>query len=76
VSGSVEGALHALGVRCTVERRGPLALLIPAPGERAFERPDIRREALAILRAHGFSHAALEVTGDDDRAAECRGPSA
>jgi hypothetical protein len=76
VSGSVEVALHALGVRCTVERRDALAVLIPVSGERAFERADIRREALAILRAHGFSHAALEVTGDDDRAAARRGPSA
>jgi hypothetical protein len=76
VSGSVEVALRALGVRCTVDRRDGLAVLIPAPGERAFERADIRREAVAILRAHGFTHAAVEVTGDDDRAAERRRPSA
>lgn len=76
MSGSVEVALQALGVRCTVERRGALAVLIPTPGERAFERPDVRREALAILRAHGFTHAALEAGGDDGRAAGVAGPSA
>ena len=75
MSSSLEGALQTLGVRCTVERRGALAVLIPAPGERAFERPDIRREALAILRAHGFTHAALEAAGDDDGSATVRGAS-
>ncbi|MFN2563380.1 MAG: hypothetical protein ABR499_00040 [Gemmatimonadaceae bacterium] len=76
MSDSVEVALQTLGVRCTLEPRGALAVLVPAPGERAFERPDIRREALAILRAYGFTHAALEAVGDDDRGATVGGPSA
>ena len=65
MSDAVEAALRAAGLRCTVERRGALALVTPAPGERGLERADVRREALAILRAHGFTHAALEVPGDD-----------
>ena len=62
----VETALEAVGVRCAVERRGALAVLTPARGDRALERPEVRREVLAILRAHGFTHAAVEL-GDDDR---------
>jgi hypothetical protein len=64
VSDSLDAALRALGVRCTVEDRGPLAVVIPAAGERSFERADVRRHALAILRAHGFTHAALEPGAD------------
>jgi hypothetical protein len=76
VTDSLDAALRTLGVRCTVERRGPLAVVIPAVGERSFERADVRRQTLAILRAHGFTHAALESNAearvDDERA----GPAA
>ncbi|MFN2566974.1 MAG: hypothetical protein ABR499_18405 [Gemmatimonadaceae bacterium] len=65
MSGSVEAALRALGVRCTVERRGTLAVLTTAPGDRAFERSEVRRQALAMLRAYGFTHAAVESADDD-----------
>jgi len=61
MSGSVESDLAAIGVRCTVERRGSLAVLAPASGDRALERAEVRRDALAVLRAHGFTHAAVEV---------------
>ena len=73
---SLDAALQALGVRCTVERRGPLAVVIPAPGERSFERADVRREALAILRAHGFTHAALEPDVDPHAGDERATPAA
>jgi hypothetical protein len=53
-------ALRALGVRCTVEARGNLAIVIPAPGERSLEDAGVRRAALAALRGHGFTHAAVE----------------
>ena len=66
---ALETALAALGVRCRVERRGPLAVLTPAPGSRVLERPEVRREALAVLRAHGFTHAAVDPVdaGGDER---------
>ena len=66
---SIELALRLLGVRCRVEARGTLAVLTPADGERAFERPEVRGEALAILRAHGFTHGAVEAPDDDSLAA-------
>ena len=61
MSPALETALRELGVRCTVETRGGLAVLTAAPDERAFESAEVRREALAILRAHGFTHAAVEI---------------
>ena len=67
---SAEAALRALGVRCSVEPRGKLAVLLAAPGERSLERSDVRQRVLATLRAHGFTHAALDLSdvGDPDEA--------
>jgi hypothetical protein len=53
-------ALRALGVECTVESRGNLAIVIPAGGERALEDPTVRRAVLAALQSYGFTHAAVE----------------
>jgi hypothetical protein len=61
---AAELAIRALGVQCVVEARGNLAVVIPTPGERAFEDPNVRRAALAALRAHGFTHAAVEPTDE------------
>jgi hypothetical protein len=61
---SAELALRALGVRCTVEAMGSLAVVIPAPGERALEDGGVRGNVLAALRAHGFTHAAVEPCDD------------
>jgi hypothetical protein len=57
---SPEQALRAIGVRCTVETRGSLAVVIPAPGERSLEDAAVRRAVLAALRSCGFTHAAVE----------------
>jgi len=60
--------LEVIGVRCKVERRGALAVLTPLPGDRSLERPEVRREVLSVLRAHGFTHAAVEFADDEDSA--------
>jgi hypothetical protein len=65
---SPEMTLRALGVRCIVEARGNLAVLILAPGERALEDAGVRRAVLAALRARGFTHVAVEV-GDESEPA-------
>jgi hypothetical protein len=57
---SPEEAVSALGVRCTVEARGNLAVVIPAPGERALENAAVRRAVVAALRSYGFTHVAVE----------------
>lgn len=59
---SAEAAVRALGVRCVVESRGNLALLILSPDERSLDDPERRRRVLAALREHGFTHAAVELT--------------
>jgi hypothetical protein len=64
---SPELALRELGLHCAVEARGNLAIVIPAPGERALEDATVRRTVLATLRARGFTHAAVEPS--DERAA-------
>jgi hypothetical protein len=61
---AADAALATLGIRCRVEARGNLAVVIPASDERAFEDDGIRRRAIAALRAHGFSHVALEAADD------------
>jgi hypothetical protein len=62
VSASVEAALRALGVQCTVETRGNLAVVIPVPGERGLEDAAVRRAVVAELRARGYTHAAVEAS--------------
>jgi hypothetical protein len=54
-------ALRAIGVRCSVEAYDALAVAVPEPGERRFEIDDVRRQAIALARTHGFSHLAVEV---------------
>jgi hypothetical protein len=61
---AAELALRALGVRCAVEARGNLAVVMPAPGERGLEDTGVRRAVIAALRGQGFTHAALE-PGDE-----------
>lgn len=57
-------ALAALGVRCEVEARGRLAVLVPrAP--LALDDPARRRELQRLAQRHGFTHVALELTDDD-----------
>ena len=60
----LERALRAMGLRCSVEEHGALAVCVPDPGERGFEDAETRRRAIALARAHGFSHLALEVKDD------------
>jgi hypothetical protein len=59
---SAEATVRALGVRCVVEARGNLAVLIPAPDERSLDDPERRRGVLAALREYGFTHVAVELT--------------
>ena len=59
---SLEAALRALGIACRVQGIERLALLIPDGAIEALEDARIRREAVGLLRAHGFTHLALEIT--------------
>ena len=43
-----------------------LAVAIPEPGDRTLEREEVRRRALELARAHGFSHLAVELRKSED----------
>jgi hypothetical protein len=62
---SAESELQTLGVRCAIEARGNLAVVIPVPGERALEDVNVRRGVVAALLAHGFTHVAVEASDVD-----------
>ena len=59
---SLEEALGALGLPCTVEVRDRLAIVIPRGDVTVIEEAHRRREALRLAREHGFTHIALELT--------------
>jgi hypothetical protein len=58
---ALETALAAIGVHCTVEAHGRLAVLVPSVPQPALAEPAARRRATALAEAHGFSHLALEL---------------
>jgi hypothetical protein len=62
---SAGSALRELGVRCAIEVCGNLAVLIPVPGDRVLEDVKVRRGVVAALRAHGFTHVAVEASDVD-----------
>jgi hypothetical protein len=72
---ALAGAIAELGVQCSLEVRGGLALLLPvAESVAALQSPDTRRAVLALARAHGFTHVAIELP--NDRRGEERGTGA
>jgi hypothetical protein len=57
--------IAALGVRCALEARGGLALLLPETGSvEMLQSSDTRRAVLALARQHGFTHVAIELPSD------------
>ena len=61
----VQTELARLGIRCGVDVRDAVALVIPADDDSAdrFAAEDVRCKVLEIGRAHGFARVAL-VVGD------------
>ena len=64
-AGALEADLAALGIPCTVEARERLALVVPRTGEPGLADPELRREAVRLAEARGFSHVALELAEDE-----------
>ncbi|HSA56752.1 MAG TPA: hypothetical protein VLE53_13665 [Gemmatimonadaceae bacterium] len=63
---ALERALRAEGMACRVEARERLAIMVPdtlpAPGAGIdLATRTVRERALALARAHGFTHVALEL---------------
>ena len=63
-------ALEALDVRCTVQARERLAVLVPADEQsaRRLADPAVRREVVARATAAGFTHVAVELDPPGARA--------
>ena len=60
----LEAALRAAGLRCSVDVIDRLAVITADDAAAELETVRLRREALRLVRAHGFTHAALELPGD------------
>ena len=59
---ALAAALADLGVQCSLEVRGGLALLLPVSSSiQTLQSPDTRRAVLALARQHGFTHVAIEL---------------
>lgn len=58
---ALEATLRALGVHGTVSAEGAVAVVRVAGEDRALERPEVRKAALAAAADHGFRGLALEV---------------
>ncbi len=64
---ALERGLTELGVPCRVESRAGLAVLIATPDVAArLGEAELRRQALALAREHGFTHVAIELRSDAD----------
>ena len=61
---TLEAALVVRGIACRVEERDRLALLVPHGPIGQLVDPVARREVLALVREHGFTHLALELVDD------------
>ena len=61
---TLEAALRAAGIHCTVEALDRLAVIVPEGAEAALATVRGRREALRLVGAHGFTHLALELPGE------------
>jgi len=68
---ALASAIAELGVQCSLEARGGLALLQPVQESVAsLQSPETRRAVLALARAHGFTHVAIELPKDRRGAGE------
>jgi hypothetical protein len=58
-------ALVGMGVPSAVEPRGTLAVLrVSAAAMARLAEPEVRRAVLALAREQGFTHVAVELSGD------------
>ena len=62
---ALAAAIAELGVRCSLEARGGLALLLPESSSLGtLQSADTRRAVLALAKQHGFTHVAIELPSD------------
>ena len=62
---ALAAAIAGLGVQCSLEARGVLALLLPVSASvETLQSAETRRAVLALARQHGFTHVAIELPSD------------
>ena len=62
---ALAAAIATLGIDCTLEVRGGLALLLPTlDGVAALQVEETRRAVLALAKDHGFTHVAIELPSE------------
>lgn len=62
---ALAAAIAELGIACTLEVRGGLALLLPtADAVASLQVDETRRAVLALAKQHGFTHVAIELPND------------
>jgi len=62
---ALAAAIAELGIQCSLEARGGLALLLPIPESVAtLQSPETRAVVVALARQHGFTHVAIELPSD------------
>jgi len=68
---ALASAIAELGLQCSLEARGGLALLQPVQESvEALQSAETRRAVLALARTHGFTHVAIELPNDRRGAGE------
>jgi hypothetical protein len=62
---ALAATIAELGLRCSVEERGSLAVLLPARASlETLQSAETRRAVLALARQCGFTHVAIELPSD------------
>ena len=62
---ALAAAVAELGIQCTLEARGGLAVLLPVSSSlEALQSADTRRAVFALAKQHGFTHVAVELPSD------------
>lgn len=62
---ALAAAIAELGLRCSLEERGGLVVLLPVSSSmEALRSAGTRRDVLALAKQHGFTHVAIELPSD------------
>ena len=64
---ALASALRAEGLSCEVEAFDRLAVIVPDERDPDVVDRDLRERVLSLARAHGFTHAAIELVEPVER---------
>ncbi len=62
---ALAAGIAELGIRCSLEPRGRLAVLVPMSSSiERLQGAETRRALVALAKQHGFTHVAVELPDD------------